>query len=201
MVTGAELPVGERVFQLLKHLGISKAHFAARFPNDWNDLAANHPNAIATLTLVGPRGIAAEIAGTFSSRLLVITGDRGSQAQSVRQALANLPQAKSLVLPAYTNFSWSDTTEEHGGEVLSAMTDFLTHSAYDAEVPELLPNEGEVAEISYRIQGSGPPLVLLPLAFSKSQWEPILVQLSEKFCTIVLETRLKSPAVTGWRGG
>ena len=186
MLTGPELPVGERVFQLLQHLGLSKAHFAARFHNDWTDLAANHLDAVATLTLVGPRGIATEVSGTFSTRLLVITGDKGSQAQSVRQALANLPEAKSLVLPDYTNLSWSDTTEEHGGEVLAAMTDFLTHCGYDAEVPELLPNAGEVSEISYRIQGSGPPLVLLPLAFSKSQWEPILAQLSEKFCTIVL---------------
>ena len=127
MLTGAEFPVGERVFQLLQHLGISKAHFAARFPNDWNDLAANHPDVIATLTLIGPRGIATEVSGTFSTRLLVITGDKGSQAQSVRQALANLPEAKSLVLPDYTNLSWSDTTEEHGEEVLAAMTDFLTH--------------------------------------------------------------------------
>ncbi len=186
MLTEPELPAGERVFQLLQHLGLSKAHFAARMLNDWNDLAANHPDAIATLTLVGPRGIAAEIAGTLSSRLLVITGDKGSQAQSVHQALANLPEAKSLVLPDYTNPSWSDTTEEHGGEVLAAMTGFLTHCGYDAEVPKLLPNEGEVAEISYRIQGSGPPLVLLPLAFSKSQWEPILAQLSERYCTIIL---------------
>jgi hypothetical protein len=33
--------------------------------------------------------------------------------------------------------------------------------------------EGEIAGVSYRIQGSGPPLVLMPLLLSPSQLEPL----------------------------
>ncbi|MFQ6027579.1 MAG: class I SAM-dependent methyltransferase [Dehalococcoidia bacterium] len=104
----------------------------------------------------------------------------------VCQALPNLPEAKSLVLPDWTNFGWADTIAERGGEVLNALTGFLSHCGYDGEVPQLLSSEGEFAGISYRIQGSGPPLVLIPLALSPSQWEPILGQLGQRYCTIVL---------------
>ena len=141
MASEVELPVEERIFQLLQHLGIRKAHFAARNPGDCNGLAANHPDVMSSLTLVGPRGIALDIANAFSSRLLLITGDKGRQAQSVYQALPNLPEAKSLVLSDYTNFSWADTIAEHGGEVLNTMTEFLSHCGYEGEVPQLLPSE------------------------------------------------------------
>ncbi len=46
--------------------------------------------------------------------------------------------------------------------------------------------EGEVAGISYRVEGSGPPLLLFPLALALSQWEPLLPKLRERFCTIIL---------------
>jgi len=45
---------------------------------------------------------------------------------------------------------------------------------------------GEVAGITYHIRGSGPPLVLLPLAFAPSQWTPVLPMLSARYCTITL---------------
>jgi hypothetical protein len=34
--------------------------------------------------------------------------------------------------------------------------------------------EGEVAGITYRVRGSGPPLVLMPLDLTPSQWEPLI---------------------------
>ena len=43
-----------------------------------------------------------------------------------------------------------------------------------------------MAGISYQIRGSGPPLVLLPLGFAPSQWEPLLPTLSKRYCTITL---------------
>jgi ubiquinone/menaquinone biosynthesis C-methylase UbiE len=45
---------------------------------------------------------------------------------------------------------------------------------------------GEVAGISYHVQGTGPPLLLLPLGLAASQWEPLLPRLNARYCTIRL---------------
>jgi SAM-dependent methyltransferase len=45
---------------------------------------------------------------------------------------------------------------------------------------------GEVAGISYRIHGAGPPLLLMPLLLAPSQWAPIIPMLAEHYCTIEL---------------
>src|SRR6266849_128500 len=47
-------------------------------------------------------------------------------------------------------------------------------------------SDGEVAGISYRVRGSGPPSVLLPLTLARSQWDPLLPVLAEQYTTIVL---------------
>ena len=46
--------------------------------------------------------------------------------------------------------------------------------------------EGEIGGITYRIEGDGPPLILLPLFLAPSQWDPLLAILSQRFTTIVL---------------
>jgi ubiquinone/menaquinone biosynthesis C-methylase UbiE len=45
---------------------------------------------------------------------------------------------------------------------------------------------GEIDGISYQVQGTGSPLVLLPLSVAPSQWEPLLPQLIKHHCTITL---------------
>jgi ubiquinone/menaquinone biosynthesis C-methylase UbiE len=46
--------------------------------------------------------------------------------------------------------------------------------------------QGEIAGLSYRMRGGGPPLVLLPLFLAPSQWEPLVPRLSQQYCTITL---------------
>ena len=46
--------------------------------------------------------------------------------------------------------------------------------------------EGEVAGVTYRVRGSGPPLILLPIEYSCSQWEPITPQLAQHYSIITL---------------
>ena len=43
--------------------------------------------------------------------------------------------------------------------------------------------------VSYHVEGSGPPLLLLPLVIAPSQWEPILPRLREHFTLITLGSR------------
>src|SRR5262249_59745702 len=61
------------------------------------------------------------------------------------------------------------------------------HQGRDAPpAASLLEQEGEIAGISFRIRGSGPPLVLLPLDLSPGQWEPLIPALAARCCTITL---------------
>jgi len=55
-----------------------------------------------------------------------------------------------------------------------------------AKTVPLAEEQGEIAGISYRMRGSGPPLVLLPLFLAPSQWEPLVSRLSQQYCTITL---------------
>ncbi len=46
--------------------------------------------------------------------------------------------------------------------------------------------QGEVAGLSYRVSGAGPPLILLPMDYAPSQWEPLLPTLAQHYSTIAL---------------
>ena len=52
MATEAVLTVEERLYQLLRHLGVDQAHFAGWMPQDWGGLVAKYPQVISSLTLV-----------------------------------------------------------------------------------------------------------------------------------------------------
>jgi SAM-dependent methyltransferase len=188
-MTEAELPVEERLVQLLQHLGIARAHVAARGGGDWGGLAARHPDCIASLTLICPRGMDPGALATLAPRLLVLTGDQGRPDELARQAVANLPAATLITLRDYVSPTlYADVVADRSADIGAAMVDFLARMDQEQGLkPVTLPRgEGEVAGISYHIHGSGPPLVLLPLAMAASQWEPLIPRLSERWCTIAL---------------
>jgi SAM-dependent methyltransferase len=124
----------------------------------------------------------------LGSRLLVLKGDRGGLAQSVAQMLASLPHAVSYTLRDYECLPWDDLMVDRGAGIGPTMLDFLDRASRDESVASLtLPEQqGEVAGISYHIRGAGPPLMLMPLDLAPSQWEPVLSQLAERYCTITL---------------
>jgi ubiquinone/menaquinone biosynthesis C-methylase UbiE len=189
MMTDIEQPIEERILQVLQHLGITLAHVAARISGDWQGLATKHPKTIASLTLVCPPGMEPGILGPLASRLLVISADQGRPAERARLVVMNLPEATLHILrdnvspTPYTDLA-ADCTDEIG----AAMTDFLARIDQRQGTGTLALSEGmgEVAGISYRVQGAGSPLVLLPLSVAPSQWEPLLPLLSRQHCTITL---------------
>ena len=188
MSTEANLPVGERIFQLLQNLGIEQAHFAAAIPGDVTGFLNAYPERIASLTLVCPSYLDPSPLGPCASRLLVFTGDQGPPAAMVQRALATLPGAKLVSLPSYFSPPWADAIADRTDAIGSDLFDFLgpidqRHGAGRAGLPE---GAGEVAGITYQVQGNGPPLVLFPLALAASQWVPLLSTLRERYCTITL---------------
>lgn len=188
MTRATPLPVEDRILQLLQYLGIHQAHIAGRTPGDWTGLATAHPEVFSSFTLVGPGGFDPRTVSSLASRLLVFTGDKEASAERVRRIVENLPDARLVVLRDYALLGWTDMVAEHTDEIGSAMLHFLAqHRSTDGATTVSVADEGgEIAGISYRMRGAGPPLVLLPLFLAPSQWEPLVPTLSQHYCVISL---------------
>ena len=188
MTTEVGTPTEERILQLLHHLDIPQAHFAGRVPSDYTGLAATYPEVFSSLTLVCPVAVDPNMANSFASKLLVFNGDQGPSVQGVRNIMESVSDATLVTLREYSTVGWTDVVADRTDEIGSYMTQFLEKARSPEQGQKALPaeREGEVAGISYRIRGSGPPLVLLPLALAPSQWEPLLPILSQHYCTITL---------------
>ena len=188
MVIETDLSIDQEILSLLEHLGIEKAHFGARIPRDWLPLVTTHPEAVASLSLLCPRSIDPGALTILDSRLLVIAGDQGDEAGAVGRSMENLPHATAVALENYSPSNETDLVADRALEIGDAMLDFLSRANQEQMVKSISPaaGDGQSGGILYRIQGSGPPLVLMPLAYSPSQWDQLLDRLSQSYCTITL---------------
>ena len=182
------IPVEERIFRLLDRLGIEQAHFAARVPRDWQAFAQTHPQSVASLTLLCPRTSDNRTLRALGSRLLLVTGDQGKDAEDLRRGLEHLPHAAVVTLGDYLAGTATDLAADRTDDIGNAMLEFLARIDRDRTVHQMsaLEGEGEVAGILYRVRGSGPPLILFPLQYSPSQWDHLLPRLSQSYCTITV---------------
>ncbi len=182
------MPVEARLEAILDHLGIARAHFAGRAGPDWEGFLARSPERVASLTLLCPAALDPDRLEGLAARLLVVTGDHGPGPRRVQASLPRLPQAATRVLGDYTGLTWADLAVERGAEIGGAMRDFLAGIERREPLPPARPAdpEGEVAGISFRVRGVGPPLMLLPLDLAPTQWSALLPVLAEQCCTIAL---------------
>jgi hypothetical protein len=179
--------VKANLLELFQTLGIERAHIAAGGPpviTDWQGLAIHHPDRIASFILPSPPILNTVELAAVASRLLVIAGDQGTSPQGANKLLAELSGVSSHFLRDYDWHPWSDVVADRGAEIGPVMLEFLDR--HPVPVVALAEGDGEVSGISYRIRGHGAPLVMMPLALSPSQWEPLIPVLSERYCTISL---------------
>lgn len=188
LIMSTEIPLEKRLIQLLQHFGIDQAHFAGRTPSDWTRLATIAPEVLTSLTLVGPASIDPLTTGSLGAKLLVVNGEIGANAERIQAAVNKTQGASLFTLSNYAFLGWSDAVADRTEEIGNAMLDFLARRNTAASKQSISPtaSEGEIAGISYRIRGAGPPLVLLPLFLAPSQWEPLISRLSKQYCTITL---------------
>jgi SAM-dependent methyltransferase len=180
-------PVETGLAALLDHLRIPSAHFAGRGSADLRRFMSRYPERIASLTLLCPVVLDPRSLAALAERLLVVTGDRGPGSDRVRAGLSELPEAAVAVLEDYVGHTWADIAAERGDSIGTAMQAFLARPGLPPVRPATAAGqEGEIADISYRVRGAGPPLVLLPLDLSPGQWEPLIPALSARYCTITL---------------
>ena len=208
MTGNEEQPVETRLASLLAAMDIRRAHVVACTSWDWAGLVASHADVIASLTLVSPGGLDADLLGPIRERLLVIGGEHDAAAG---EAPSRLPGATGRQTPGYSPLPWSDPALDHTEEIAEALTAHFEANA--AEIADLgaVAREGEVAGVSYRIRGQGPPVVFLPLMLAPSQWEPLIGRLSDRYSTVtlggqelgfvpLLEDRARKPGYTSLVG-
>jgi SAM-dependent methyltransferase len=177
----------ERLLALLDHLGIGVAHVATQMPGDIADLAAGFAARLGGIVLCVPTRLDAAAFGATSGRLLMICGDGGLTADVTARAQARLRGSRRVVLAGYDAPGWADVVADRTDDIVREMTGFL--GGLGADVPAAAPREGSHAGISYRIEGSGPALVLLPFFLAPSQWAPAVPRLARHFTLVTLGGR------------
>jgi ubiquinone/menaquinone biosynthesis C-methylase UbiE len=179
----------QRIIQVLAHLGVEKAHFAASMAGDWNGLVENYVEWIGSLSLVCPVTVNSAVLESLASKLLLISGDQPPYSERISQALNGLPGAQHLALEGYSNLLWNDPIGDHPELIGSYLLKFLKSKDDELkrfDTSNFATSTGEVAGVSYQLQGRGTPLVLLPLGLAPTQWDRLLATLSEHYFTILL---------------
>jgi SAM-dependent methyltransferase len=182
----------ERLDALMDHLGLAQVHLATQVASDIAGFAHERPERIAGLVLCVPTRVDPTPFARVASRLLMISGDKGLSAETTERAHARLPQARRHVLKDYDAVAWSDVVADRAAEIAGATIEFLPRVASQPPAPAL-PASGSHAGLTYRVEGRGPPLMLLPFFLAPSQWEPALPELARHFTVI----RIGGPHIGG----
>jgi SAM-dependent methyltransferase len=186
MTTKADLSVADRLAQVLDHLGIERAHFAASMLADVTGFAQAHPERIASLTLICPPRLDPSALRALGDRLVVVAGDQGRPSAMVRDAVKSLPEATVVWLPEYFSPPWADPVADCTADIEAVLLNVLSSSQLQNDKAVLGNGQGRVAGISYHSQGEGPPIVLLPISLASSQWDPLLSRLIARCQTVML---------------
>ena len=185
-----EPTLAERIVSLLDHLGLAHAHFATQMPGDLAGLALRHAGRIAGLVLAVPVRLDPAAFAGVAARLLMIAGETGIGREATERAAQRLTGAKLQLLSGYDAPGWADVVADRTAEVVEAMTGFLgavTDRGQVASIPRAdAPRFGTHAGLTFRIEGRGPTLILLPFFLAPSQWDPAVAALARTFTVIRL---------------
>ena len=186
-----DLSTADRLVALLDHLGIGRAHVAGQIPGDMAGLAAAHPERLGGIVCVTPIRLDPAPFACVADRMLLIAGEYGPTFETVARAAARLPGAQRVMLEGYEAQGWADTAADRTGDLLEAMVGFLGKfkGRGAADFPKAPDAQGEQAGITYRIEGSGPALILMPFFLAASQWAPARPELAKHFTVITLGGR------------
>jgi ubiquinone/menaquinone biosynthesis C-methylase UbiE len=180
----AEPSPDARLLSLWDHLGLGVAHVATQMPGDIADLAANAPSRLGGVVLCVPTRLDAASFGGVADRLLMVSGETGLTAQVTAGGAQRLPGARRIVLAGYDAPGWADVVADRQHEIVREMLGFLR--PLRADTPAIAARGGSHAGISWRIEGAGPALVLLPFFLAPSQWAPALPELARHFSVVTL---------------
>jgi len=169
---------------LWTHLGLQRAHVATQMAGDVIPLAEAAPERIGNLILCTPSRLDPAPFAPLSERIILVTGESGLCAEVTARAMPRLPHASRIVLDGYDAPGWADVIADRTDDILR-----IFDALADLPPATLPAQSGSHAGITYRIEGSGPPLVLLPFFLAPSQWDPAREALAQRFTVITLGGR------------
>jgi SAM-dependent methyltransferase len=184
MSSGLDPSLSDRLIAVWDYFGVREAFVATQVPTDLAELAARQPERIAGAAFCAPNRLDPRPFAAIADRLLLISGDRGVAAGTTERAAARLAGAERFVLADYDALGWSDVVADRTAEIAEAMLGFL--GGRRASLPKPVGAQGTQAGISYRVEGSGPALFLLPFFLAPSQWLPAIPALAKQFTVITL---------------
>jgi len=145
------------------------------------------PERLAGIVLCTPVRLDPAPFAAIADRVLMISGEYGPTFDVTVRAADRLAGAQRHIIDNYEALGWSDVLRDCAVEIAGRMTGFLAGFAADA--PRAPAGEGSHAGISYRIEGSGPALLLLPFFLAASQWAPAIALLAPHFTVVTLGGR------------
>jgi len=180
----ADLTLTDGILSIFEKLGVGRAHLAAQSPSDITGLIEQYPERVGGIALIAPPRMDPVPFAPFSGDVLYVAPEGGMLSKTAAGVLPRLPKAASAILEGYSAESWSDLAADRPDLADRLTEHFSKLSSVDSASGT--STSGQIAGIRYRAFGSGPVLVLTPLAFAPSQWEPLLPILAERFRIIAL---------------
>jgi SAM-dependent methyltransferase len=184
MPPSADSSMSDRLIALWEHFGLGAAFVATQMPSDLGELAACYPERIAGAVFCVPNRLDPRPFAAIADRLLLIAGERGLTASTTARAAARLAGTERVVLANYDALGWSDVVADRTAEIAERMLRFLQNRS--ADTPKPVGVQGVHGGISYRVEGAGPALFLLPFFLAPSQWLPAVPTLAKHFTVITL---------------
>jgi len=181
---------------LLDHLGLGIAHFGTSIPRDISGMAAEHPERLAGIVLCVPSRLdPARPLPKSADRILMISGEHGPAAEANARAAATAALRQAFG-PRRLLGAWELERRRSRANRRDRRTDDRFPGIAPRRCTACGRAQGGIhAGISYRIEGAGPALILLPFFLAPSQWDPAIPRLAECF-----NCGHDRRAVSGWGG-
>src|SRR5262249_22009504 len=146
------------------------AHVATQMPGDIAGLATRLGARLGGIVLCVPTRLDPAPFAALPDRVLLIGGESGLTADVTARAAARLNGSRRVVLTGYDAPGWADVVADRTDTIVGEMKGFL--GPLKADAPKVPARDGSHAGITYRIEGNGPALLLLPFFLAPSQWAP-----------------------------
>ena len=171
---------------LMDHLKINKAFIASQCSNDIEDFCSEYHNKILGLSIVVPITINSKKFSELDQKIMVLKSEFGVTANSVNTLKNEINNLEIIQLNNYEALAWSDICEDKSSETCEALISFFKGLNIENYSVNINNQEGQFENISYKVIGEGPPLLLFPFFLSAKQWNPIIQKLSDFFTLVII---------------
>ena len=171
---------------LMDHLKINKAFIASQCSNDIEDFCSEYHNKILGLSLVAPITINSKKFSELDQKIMVLKSEFGVTANSINTLKNEINNLEIIQLNNYEALAWSDICEDKSSETCEALISFFKGLNIENYSVNINNQEGQFENISYKVIGEGPPLLLFPFFLSAKQWNPIIQKLSDFFTLVII---------------